>query len=279
MDKPTETAAAGDAQARAAATCNAAADTYDDPANAFWERFGRCTVERLNLEGPVRVLDVCCGSGASAIAAAERVQPDGRVLGIDLAEQLLKRAREKASRKALANVEFRLGDMLDPGVPAGSFDAVVCVFGIFFVPDMAAAIRALVTCTKPGGTIAVTTWGPRLFEPMNTVFWNAVRAVRPDLDRSFNPWERISDPAGVRALFADAGVDRLDAAAETASHPLRSADDWWALVMGSGYRGTLEQMREADRGHVQQAIAGFVAAHSIRSVETNVIYGSARRAL
>ena len=77
MDKPTETAAAGDAQARAAATYNAAADTYDDPANAFWERFGRCTVERLNLDGPVRVLDVCCGSGASALAAAERVQPHG----------------------------------------------------------------------------------------------------------------------------------------------------------------------------------------------------------
>ena len=101
--------------------------------------------------------------------------------------------------------------MLDPGVPAASFDAVVCVFGIFFVPDMPAAIRALVRCAKPGGTIAVTTWGPRLFEPMNTVFWNAVRAVRPDLDRSFNPWDRISDPAAVRALFADAGVDRIAA--------------------------------------------------------------------
>lgn len=56
------------------------------------------------------------------------------MLGIDLAENLLARARSNAERKRLANVEFRVGDLETLEGVAGSFDAVVCVFGIFFVP-------------------------------------------------------------------------------------------------------------------------------------------------
>src|SRR5215470_4577862 len=94
-----------DAKARAAATYNAAADSYDDPANSFWEQFGRRTIEQLDLQPGARVLDVCCGSGASAIPAAEKVGHDGFVLGIDLAEKLLERARSKATKRGLQNLE------------------------------------------------------------------------------------------------------------------------------------------------------------------------------
>src|SRR5262245_25269799 len=132
-----------EAQIKAAAAYNAAADAYDDPANSFWDRFGRRTIARLGLYKGERVLDVCCGSGASAIPAAEAVGPEGSVLGIDLAEKLLALARAKAAARGLTNATFQSGDMLDPGLPEASFDAVVCVFGIFFVPDMAAAARGL----------------------------------------------------------------------------------------------------------------------------------------
>src|SRR5262249_38301753 len=120
-----------DAKTRAATTYNAAADHYDDTANSFWQRFGQRTVERLNLKPGARVLDVCCGSGASAVPAARVVGADGFVIGVDLAEDLLELARAKAKRDGIKNTEFRTGDMLDLGLPASSFDAVICVFGIF----------------------------------------------------------------------------------------------------------------------------------------------------
>ena len=115
---------------RAATTYNAASDYYDDPANSFWERFGRRTVARLDLSPGTRILDVCCGSGASAIPAAETVGSGGFVLGVDLAENLLELARRKAKQCGLRNLAFSAGDMLDPGLRESSFDAVIGVFGL-----------------------------------------------------------------------------------------------------------------------------------------------------
>jgi len=267
----------GEAKANAAATYNSAADFYDDPANSFWDRFGRTTIERLRPQLGVRILDVCCGSGASAIPAAEKVGPKGFILGIDLAENLLERARMKARDRGLQNVEFRVGDMLDLRLPKSEFDAVVCVFGIFFVPDMSAAVRALWHVVRPGGKLAITTWGPRFFEPASTAFWNAIREVRPDLYKGFNPWDRICDPPSVRALLSEAGVEQAIAVAEAGAHPIPSPDAWWAAVLGSGYRGTLEQLDANAREQVRTANLNYIIHSGIRSVEANVVYAVATK--
>ena len=84
------------------------------------------------------------------------------MLGVDLAERLLERARAKAAARKLPQVEFRLGDMLDLRLPPDHFDAVVCVFGIFFVPDMSAAVRALWQVTRPGRAARDHDLGPAL---------------------------------------------------------------------------------------------------------------------
>jgi SAM-dependent methyltransferase len=224
------------------------------------------------------VLDVCCGSGASAIPAAQAVGPRGRVLGVDLAANLLALAREKASALELSNLDFRTDDLLELGLPDASFDAVVCVFGVFFVPDMPAAVRALWRLVRPGGRLAITTWGPRLFEPVNSVFWRAVAERRPELHRSFHPWDRITEPAAVRALLSEGGVSaahEAEVVAESGGHEIRTSDDWWALVLGSGYRGTVDQLSTADREHVRNTCAAFIRAEHVRSVEVNVVFAVA----
>ena len=263
-------------KATAAATYNAAADFYDDPANA-WDRFGRATVTRLGPRTGARVLDVCCGSGAAAIPAAEMVGPHGFVIGIDLAENLLALARAKARSRGLTNVEFRLGDMLDLQVPEAHFDVVVCVFGIFFAPDMPAAIRGLWRVVRPGGTLALTTWGSNLFEPAATVFWDAVRAVRPDLYKGFNPWDRVSDPSSLRELLSAGGIGQAEVTVEPGRHPLPTADAWWSAVLGSGYRGTVEALDPGDRERVKMASLGFIRQSRVTSVEANVVYGVATK--
>jgi len=266
-----------DAKATAATTYNAAADSYDDLANS-WDRFGRRTIERMRLPLGARVLDVCCGSGAAAIAAAEIVGPEGSVLGVDLAQNLLALARAKARARGLQNVDFRLGDLLDLGIADAQFDAVVCVFGIFFVPDMSAAVRELWRLIRPGGTLAITTWGSNVFEPAATAFWNAIREVRPDLHKAFNPWDRIADPAALRALLRAGGIDRPEVIPEAGTHAIPTPDAWWLAVLGSGYRGTVEQLEAHDRERVREANLDFVRRSGITSIEANAIYAVATKA-
>jgi ubiquinone/menaquinone biosynthesis C-methylase UbiE len=192
-----------EAKAKAAAAYNAAADYFDHPVSSIWHRFGRQTVERLGLRESETVLDIRCGSGGSALPAAEAVGPHGKVVAVDLAERLVQLGEAKPQAKGLRNIEFRVEDMLALGYPDYCFDVAVCVFGIFFVPDMVAAAKELWRMARPGGRLAITTWGPDLIEPANSVFWEAIREERPDLLKSFNPWERISTPAGLREMLSE----------------------------------------------------------------------------
>jgi SAM-dependent methyltransferase len=268
-----------DAKIRAATTYNTAADYFDDPALAFWDRIGRQTVERTSLRPGEAVLDACCGAGASAIPAAEAVGPDGRVLGVDLAEELLILARRKAQERGLGHAKFRLGDIEALSPSTEVFDAAICVFGIFFLPDMPQGIRRLWQMVRPGGRLAITTWGPRLFEPGNTAFWNSVKRERPDLYKGFNPWDRITDPAALAAMLLDAGIrtSDVDVEAEPSVQPLQSADDFWTIVLGSGYRATVEQLEPGQRERVRTATIKELADHEVRSVETNVVFALARK--
>jgi ubiquinone/menaquinone biosynthesis C-methylase UbiE len=268
---------AEDAGTRAASTYNAAADFYDDPANSFWERFGRRTIERLQLKKGAVVLDVCCGSGGSALPAAEVVGPSGSVLGVDLADRLLEKARAKAKASGLANVQFRVGDLLNLSVADDQFDAVVCVFGIFFVPDMALGLRLLWERVRPGGKLAITTWGPRFFEPATSAFWNAIRKERPDLYKVYNPWDRICDPQSLSALFAEAAIAGSTIVAEPGRHPIASPEAWWTAVLGSGYRGTVAQLDAVARDRVRDANLEYIRNSGIESVEANALYAVAAK--
>lgn len=265
------------AQDRAAFTYNAAADFFDASPLSFWDYFGRRTIELASLPSGSRVLDVCCGSGASALPAAEKVGPNGNVIGIDLAEQLLDLARTKAIRQRLTNVEFEMGDMLSMRFPPAAFDAVVCVFGIFFVPDMAKAVLELWSRIRSGGKLAVTTWGRNFCEPANKGFWCSIKNVRPDLHKGFNPWDRIDNEASLRKIFEEAGVASPKISAENRLHPIKSPDDWWTIVLGSGYRGTIEQLTLVERERIKETNLTFIRDEKISAVETNVLYAVATK--
>jgi SAM-dependent methyltransferase len=264
-------------KAVSAATYAATADHFDDAALSFWDRYGRETVTRTGLRPGDHVLDACCGTGASALPAARAVGATGHVLGIDLAEPALALARAKARAAHLANVEFRCADAEHTGLPSESFDAVVCVFGVFFLPDIAAAIAELWRLVRPGGTLAITVWGPDFLEPATTAFWAGVGMERPDLVGAFHPWTRVTDPAALSRLFEQAGAAAPAVEAEPGTHPLARPGDWWTIVLGTGYRATVEQLEAAAARRVRTTSVTWLRQHAIRELRTNVVYARARR--
>jgi ubiquinone/menaquinone biosynthesis C-methylase UbiE len=265
----------GEHARRAACTYGAAADHYGLATLDFWNRFGAATVTRLDLAAGDRVIDLCCGAGASAIAAAHVVGAAGRVLGVDVAVPLLDLARVRAAREGLVNIEFLHGDATATGLPDGCFDAVVCVFGVFFASHMAAFVAEMRRLARPGGVLAVTTWGPGLFEPANSLFWEAVREAEPSLFKAYNPWDEITTPQALAGLFARAGVPDPAVAAVPGQHHLDRPDQFWDVVLGSGYRATVDALGPQQRDRVRERLLGELRARNVTALRTDVVFGTA----
>jgi ubiquinone/menaquinone biosynthesis C-methylase UbiE len=265
------------AKARVRTTYDAASDHFDDTPLAFWDRYGQRTVDRLGLLPGWTVLDVGCGTGASALPAAHRVGPEGHVTGVDLAEKLLDLGRAKAASQGLQNIEFCLGDMEKLGYPDEHFDAVISVFSIFFVPNMEDQVRELWRMVRPGGRLAITTWGPDIFGPMHSRWTEAVNKVRPGLYSGFCPWDRITSPEALRQLLLDGDVPEVEVVPEAGTQPLRSPEDWWTIVIGSGLRWTVEQLGPELAAQVRADNLKWAEDNKVKAVATNVMYAVATK--
>ena len=256
---------------------NAAADWYDHPVNSYWRRFSERTLTLLAPRLGARVLDVGCGTGAFSIPAAERVGQQGHVIGVDLAERLLTRAREKADARRLTNVTFECGDLMS--LETGPFDAVVSVFSLFFVPDMAAAAQRLWRLVGPGGTLAITIWGGGLFEPAITAYWRSLNAAGPEPQRPISPWERVGDSGAFAELLRRAGIADANVVFERGEHVIKSADDWWTMVLGSGLRSAVDALPVDERERVRADNLTMLRRANTLTLDTNVIYARARKPL
>jgi SAM-dependent methyltransferase len=115
--------------------------------------------DAADLRAGSKVLDVACGSGNGAIAAA-RLNCD--VTGVDYVPALLDRARERAAAERL-DVDFRDGDAEALPFADATFDATITVVGSMFAADQHKAAAELVRVTKPGGTIGLASWRPSGF--------------------------------------------------------------------------------------------------------------------
>ncbi len=159
-----------------------------DAAAAGWEKwwplFERAAqpvsnriVELARIKPGDRVLDIATGTGEPAITAARAVGSNGRVIGVDHSSGMLDVARRRAAALGLTNVEYREGDAASLKEDAASFDAVVCRWGLMFVPDLAAAVRGIHDLLKPGAWLATAVWDAGDKVPMITIAGPQVRAM------------------------------------------------------------------------------------------------------
>jgi demethylmenaquinone methyltransferase/2-methoxy-6-polyprenyl-1,4-benzoquinol methylase len=119
-------------------------------------RWKRATAALVQVPLGGRALDVCCGTGDLAFFLAQHVGPQGRVLGVDISEEMLAVARRKAAMAPFGSrVEFALSDAEALGVPDSTFDGATIGFGIRNTVHPEAALGELWRVLRPGGRLAV----------------------------------------------------------------------------------------------------------------------------
>src|SRR5437879_1944366 len=141
-----------------------------NPNKALWEKgdfteiaalmrqSGEAVVKSLGVTTPLRVLDLGCGDGTTAVPLA---QLGAGVVGIDIARNLVDAGNKRAAEAGLERLTFREGDACNlQGVGDRSFDLTLSVFGALFAPKPFDVAKEMVRVTKPGGRIVMGNWIP-----------------------------------------------------------------------------------------------------------------------
>jgi SAM-dependent methyltransferase len=141
-----------------------------NPNKALWEKgdftriaesmrsSGEALVETLDIRPGMKVLDLGCGDGTTAVPIAQR----GAVVdGVDIADNLVAAGNARAKTLGLPNLRFRQGDACNlAGIADESFDLVVSIFGAMFAPKPFDVAREMLRVTRPGGRIVMGNWIP-----------------------------------------------------------------------------------------------------------------------
>jgi ubiquinone/menaquinone biosynthesis C-methylase UbiE len=125
---------------------------------AFMRQSGEALVQSLGITPPLRVLDLGCGDGTTAVPSARL---GAEVLGIDIARNLVQAGNRRAAATGLTRLKFQEGDACNlEGVADNSFDLTISVFGAMFAPKPFDVAKEMVRVTKPGGRIVMGNWIP-----------------------------------------------------------------------------------------------------------------------
>src|SRR6266566_4080334 len=125
---------------------------------AFMRQSGEVLVKSLGITTPMRILDVGCGDGTTALPLARL---GAEVVGIDIAKNLVDAGNKRAAEAGLHRLKFQEGDACNlEGISDHSFDLTLSVFGAMFAPKPFDVARELVRVTKPGGRIVMGNWIP-----------------------------------------------------------------------------------------------------------------------
>lgn len=127
-------------------------------AEAFMREPGAALVDSLNINQQMKILDVGCGDGTTALPLAKQ---GAKVTGIDIARNLVDAGNARAASAGLNNLSFEHGDASAlSNVEDNSFDLSISIFGAMFCPKPLDVAREMVRVTKPGGQVIMGNWIP-----------------------------------------------------------------------------------------------------------------------
>ncbi|MEM6658236.1 MAG: methyltransferase domain-containing protein [Pseudomonadota bacterium] len=186
--------------------------TYEDQMDDLLSPVLDLVLDRAALQPGMRVLDIGCGTGASAVQAAQIVGANGHVLAADISQPFLDRAAERAATEGVEHTRFQLADAQVHAFEQSDRDAMISRFGVMFFDDTVAAFANMARALKPGGQMTFAAWGPLDDNP-----WfkapHALACARlgkpPQVDRNAPGPLAFHDRGRVSGLLAQAGLTNI----------------------------------------------------------------------
>jgi len=245
-------------------------DTYLVP--LIFETYAQDLAERVAALGPASILETAAGSGVVSRALASTLASDAQLTVTDLNQPMLDHA---ASMQATdSRITWRQADAMALPFDDGTFDVVVCQFGVMFYPDRTAGYSEAHRVLKPGGALVFNVWDRIETNEFADVVTAAAATVFPDNPPQFLPRtphgyydESLIRKELGKAGFADVSYDSLDAVSSAPSprHPAI------AYCQGTPLRNEIEERDASLLEHVTDCAAGAISGRfGAGSVEAKI---------
>ena len=232
-------------------------DRYMGP--MLFEPYAEDLVERLKIRDGMRVLEVACGTGIVTGRLRDALPPTAKLTATDLSEPMLAFARRKSDGDS--SIHWQQADALALPFADQSFDAVVCQFGLMFVPDKPAALREMLRVLTPGGQLLFNTWHELQHNDFCYVaHTTAISLLEEDPPKFYELPFSLYDRAQLETWMQETGftnvtVRPLDLPSVSPS----AADAAKGLVQGTPLAVALKE-RNADTAAITDAVAAALRA-------------------
>lgn len=200
-----------------------AADVYEEFfVPALFAEWPAHVLKAAGVQTGDAVLDVACGTGVLARAAADLVGPSGSVAGLDINDGMLAVARRKAP-----DITWQNGPAESLPYESDTFDRVVSQFGLMFFADPVQAVAEMDRVLRPGGCIAVAVWDRLAATPGYAAVAEILDDLfGPDVAKSIQAPYLLGDTQDLTSIFADAGMSEISIHTMTGTACFASIEAW-----------------------------------------------------
>ncbi|HLD89203.1 MAG TPA: methyltransferase domain-containing protein [Candidatus Nanoarchaeia archaeon] len=192
---------------------------------------GQELIEESALEDGFCVLDMATGTGEPGLTAALKIG-SGKVIGVDLAEEMVKIAGQNAEIKGVKNYEALTADASALSFEDNYFDAVICRHGVMFFPDMPDGLKEMARVLKPGRKLALSAWALPSKNPWVTTIKEVLHKM---LDLPSPPADapglfRCAQPGTLKKLLEESGFYDVEESEVAGKINFISAEQYWEFI-------------------------------------------------
>lgn len=234
-----------------------AASKYSKVGPDYWNYFGQKLAYLSDIVKGHRVLDIGCGRGASLFPAARILKEQGELVGIDLSKSMIDETRKEASVLGLDDILLKVMDAEKLDFPDGSFDRVLCGFGLPYLAYQENKLAEVSRVLKSDGQASFSVWS---MQEDTAWIQGLVSKHLPPVQAPTGSQRAssisIDNPEGVSRLLLECGFVEVRTILEDKVFTYKDEDEWWQEMWANAVRATLEWLQTAG----QEKLEAFKAA-------------------